>query len=113
VSGDRIDIHSASNLLFAWTETQSYNEELGEQLIKLCLEKDKAGAFYSDGCSTELVNIVKSYQELGIQSDIFLDMILGHTIQCFDEINLSWVVILLKALAQSKCDPDLAIKHFV
>jgi len=61
VSGERIDIHSASNLLFAWTETQAYNDTLGEQLITLCLEKDRAGAFYSDGCSTELVNIVKSY----------------------------------------------------
>jgi len=48
-------------LLFAWTETQAYNVKLGEQLMALCLEKDKAGAFYSDGCSTELVNIVKSY----------------------------------------------------
>jgi len=48
-----------------------------------------------------------------MQNDRFLEMIVGYTIQCFDEINLSWVVILLKALAQSKCDADLAIKSFV
>jgi len=40
-------------------------------------------------------------------------MIVGHTIQCFNDINISWVAILLKALAQSKCDPDMAIKNFV
>ena len=40
-------------------------------------------------------------------------MILGHIIQCFNDINLSWVAILLKALAQSKCDPELAVKRFV
>jgi hypothetical protein len=40
-------------------------------------------------------------------------MILGHTIQCFDELNLSWVAILLKALAQSKCNPEIAVKNFV
>ena len=40
-------------------------------------------------------------------------MIVGHTIQCFNEINLSWVAILLKALAQSKCDADMVIKNFV
>lgn len=28
VSGDRIDIHSASNLLFAWTETQAFTDAL-------------------------------------------------------------------------------------
>ena len=30
VSGDRIDIQSASHLMFAWTETEAYNEEIGE-----------------------------------------------------------------------------------
>ncbi len=48
--------------------------------MKLCLEKDKAGAFYSDGCSTELINMVKSYQELGIQNEPFLNMIVSQTI---------------------------------
>lgn len=113
VSGERIDIHSASNLLFALTETNVFNPELFERIIKLCLEKDKAGAFYLDGCSTELVNIVKSYQELHLQNDDFLDMILGHTVHCFNDLNLSWVAILLKALSQSKCDADLAARHFV
>ncbi len=58
--GERVDIMSASNLIFGWAELQLESTELADELARLCLEKNKEEAFYCEGCSTELVNIVKS-----------------------------------------------------
>lgn len=37
VAGERIDINSASHLMFAWTETGTYNEEICNNLMDLCI----------------------------------------------------------------------------
>jgi hypothetical protein len=37
VIGERIDINSASHLMFAWTETGTYNEDICNTLIDLCI----------------------------------------------------------------------------
>jgi hypothetical protein len=58
--GDRVDIMSASNLIYGWAELELEGGEVADELARLCIEKNKEDAFYSEGCSTELVNIVKS-----------------------------------------------------
>jgi hypothetical protein len=58
--GERLDIASASHMMFAWTETQSFNPEICDKMIEICMEKEKADCFYEAGCSTELINIIKS-----------------------------------------------------
>lgn len=64
VIGERLDVASVSYLMFAWCETQTYNKDICDKLIEICMQKEKANLFYEDGCSTDLVNIVKSVQEL-------------------------------------------------
>lgn len=93
--GDRVDIMSASNLIFGWAELQLDSTELADELARLCLEKNKEDAFYSEGCSTELVNIVKSMAQLGYKNDEFLKMVLGHIETCFEDLDISWICLLL------------------
>jgi len=51
---------SASNLLYGWAALELEGGEVADELARLCIEKNNEDAFYSEGCSTELVNIVKS-----------------------------------------------------
>ena len=72
VIGERIDVASASHLMFAWSSTETINEALISNLIILCLAKENLGEFYEAGCSTELINIVKSMQQMFYKNDEFL-----------------------------------------
>lgn len=112
--GDRIDIMSASNLIYGWAELYIENLDLADELAIRCLEKNDAEAFYSEGCSTELVNIVKSTSKLGYKNDKFMKMILDHIETCFDDLDIGWTVLLLKSLAESRDnDADLVLHFFV
>jgi len=64
VIGERIDIVNTSLLMFSWTESETYNDDLFKLLVKICLEKESNGLFFEQGCSTELVNIIKSIQQM-------------------------------------------------
>lgn len=97
--GDRIDIMSASNLLYGWAALELEGGEVADELVRLCLEKNNEDAFYSEGCSTELVNIVKSLAQLGYKNDEFLRMVLGHIETCFEDLDISWICLLLQSLA--------------
>lgn len=77
--GERIDALAVSNLLAAWNEVgEATQTEQGFDLVKqLVLDKAKEGAFFSKGCGTALVNIIKSCTEMQYCDAEFLDCILG------------------------------------
>lgn len=82
-------------------------------MIEQCLKKDKEDTFYQAGCATEIVNIIKCMQELGINNDKFLKMLLKHTVTAFEEMPISWVNHLLKSASQMNCEPEMIVDHFI
>lgn len=112
VIGERIDVASASHLMFAWTNTDTINEGLIQTLITLCMAKEDLGEFYEHGCSTELINIVKSLQQMGVKNDAFLGLVLNHITASFDEVPITWIATLLKSLGQANCEPQLVCDFF-
>jgi hypothetical protein len=74
--------------------------------------KEDLGEFYEHGCSTELINIVKSLQQMGVKNDTFLGLVLNHIATCFDEVPITWIATLLKCLGQANCEPQLVCDFF-
>lgn len=63
------------------------------------LDKADAGAFFSSGCGTALVNIIKACNEMQFVEPEFIKCILGGLGDYFDELSLPWVTIFLKNMA--------------
>ena len=76
--GERIDALSVSNLLNSWNEVGLLDSSMQgfELLRELVLEKSSSDAFFSKGCGTALVNIIKACNEMGLADDAFIDCIL-------------------------------------
>ena len=76
--GERIDALSVSNLLNAWNEVGLLERSMeGFDLLKdLVIEKSSSDAFFSKGCGTALVNIIKACNDMGLGDDAFIDCIL-------------------------------------
>ena len=96
--GERIDVVGCSNLMCGWAETGFRNEELFEVLAKIVVDKSKVQAFFSKGDANAIVNIIKSMFDLDMENDEFLNVMLEHLVDNFDELTLSWAVTLLKTL---------------
>lgn len=72
--GERIDALAVSNLLCAWKEVNLLQQTSApfDMLRQLILDKNDQDSFFSKGCGTALVNIVKSCNELGIDDPDFI-----------------------------------------
>ena len=81
---------------------------------QLVLDKAKEGAFFSKGCGTALVNIIKSCNEMQYCDAEFLDCILGGLQSHFEELSIPWMTIFLRHMAQLRCDDRaMILRHFV
>ena len=116
VIGDRIDALSVSNLLCAWNEVGLLNHSMQafDTLKGLVLEKSDAEAFFSSGCGTALVNIIKACKEMGIADDDFIECILEGLHNHFDELDIKWLTILLTNMPQLGCaDRGILLDHII
>ena len=57
-------------------------------------DKDESEAFFSKGCGTALVNIIKSCKEMQIDDSEFIDCILQGVSEHIDELDIPWITIL-------------------
>ena len=98
VIGERIDALSVSNLLCAWSEIDLLDHSPApfELLKNLVVDKADQDAFFSPGCGTALVNIIKASNDLYIQDDEFINCILQGLEDHFDELDIPWATIALK-----------------
>lgn len=114
--GERIDALSVSNLLCAWNEVGLLERTTApfDTLRQLVLDKNDQEAFFSKGCGTALVNIVKSCGEIGISDPDFISTILQGMFNHFEELSIPWIVILLKNMAQLPCeDRSIILDHLI
>jgi len=83
-------------------------------LKQLVMDKTDADALFSKGCGTALVNIIKACNEMGLDDSDFINCFLEGLHLYFDELDTPWVTILLKNMAQLKCeDRRMLLQHIV
>ena len=102
--GERIDALSVSSLLCAWSEVGMTSHSLEEggpftMLRNLVIEKSSEDAFFSKGCGTALVNILKASNEMNIDDSQFLDCILDGLHDRFADLDIPWATICLKNMS--------------
>jgi hypothetical protein len=70
---------------------------LTEKLVGICLEKHNADSLFQEGCSSELVTIIKhlppGYEE-------FNEVMLNYITECFEDLSISWATMVLQDVAQ-------------
>eukprot|EP00354_Favella_ehrenbergii_P010424 CAMPEP_0170452176 /NCGR_PEP_ID=MMETSP0123-20130129/1164_1 /TAXON_ID=182087 /ORGANISM="Favella ehrenbergii, Strain Fehren 1" /LENGTH=98 /DNA_ID=CAMNT_0010714099 /DNA_START=765 /DNA_END=1058 /DNA_ORIENTATION=+ len=91
--GERIDPLAVSNLMAAWNEVGMAGpaDDRSFELIKsLVLSKASEDAFFSKGCGTALVNIIKSCNEMRYGDAEFIECILGGLANHYEELPIPW-----------------------
>ena len=110
--GERIDALSVSNLLCAWKEVGITGPF--SMLRDLVVAKASEEGFFSKGCGTALVNILKASNEMNIVDADFLDCIMDGLEDRFVDLDIPWATICLKNMSQLKCeDRGMLLHHIV